>query len=254
MILSRTEEGDAIQVKDIRALETDILRKYYKSNKYETFVRQLNKYDFKRLKPESVGSFSALPGVRDFFKHEFFRRGQRELLAEIKKKKAPAGGNKKFDCRQEVQVLQGKLVSLEEEHLQMLTSIRTIQGAIEEQFQTDPFSPQKRAERAGDLERIENRLRSVENYVFNLLNQRQSTHHSSSQFDLHHGDMRSNLDNTQPGQSALPTLAADNEFEQPTEGEIEAPLYPQQHSGPLIRERTEDSWIRGIDFNDMEED
>lgn len=76
-IISWNKEGTAFVVKNVNEFSEKILPKYFKHNNFSSFVRQLNMYDFHKSKQDSK---------ENEFKHRLFRRGQKHLLAEIKRK------------------------------------------------------------------------------------------------------------------------------------------------------------------------
>ncbi|CAM9853766.1 unnamed protein product, partial [Laminaria digitata] len=70
-------DGTAFEVKDPRRLEQDILPKYFRHSRFQSLVRQLNFYSFKKISKErSVW----------IYKHAFFRRDEPELLHALKRK------------------------------------------------------------------------------------------------------------------------------------------------------------------------
>jgi heat shock transcription factor 1 len=76
-IISWNKEGNAFIVKKINDFSEKILPKYFKHNNFASFVRQLNMYDFHKSRHENN---------ENEFRHKMFKRGQKHLLADIKRK------------------------------------------------------------------------------------------------------------------------------------------------------------------------
>lgn len=72
-----TEDGHGFIVNNIPRFENTVLPKYFKHNKFTSFIRQLNMYDFHKIRHKSH---------QKEFRHVYFCRGKPELLAEIKRK------------------------------------------------------------------------------------------------------------------------------------------------------------------------
>jgi len=72
-IISWTAEGDSFIIKDCSAFSEQVLPKYFRHNNFSSFVRQLNMYDFKKIKTEHNIIFS----------HRLFKKNKRNLLKYI---------------------------------------------------------------------------------------------------------------------------------------------------------------------------
>ena len=71
------QDGTSIIVKDQSHFTKSVLPRYFKHSNFQSFVRQLNMYDFhKVIQDPSNGEF----------KHQFFKRGRDDLLINIKRK------------------------------------------------------------------------------------------------------------------------------------------------------------------------
>jgi len=83
-LISWNEEGSAFLIKNVTEFTEKVLPKYFKHNNFASFVRQLNLYDFHKSRYENNGS--------EFY-HKLFRRSEKHLLSEIKRKMPNDGGS-----------------------------------------------------------------------------------------------------------------------------------------------------------------
>lgn len=76
-IICWSSDGKSFRIKDVKLFEKEVLPLYFKHNKCTSFVRQLNMYDFHKLR---------LKDKSKEFKHAYFQRGKFGLLAHIQRK------------------------------------------------------------------------------------------------------------------------------------------------------------------------
>lgn len=86
-IVRWTDKGDSFVVIDNNEFTKEILPKHFKHSNFASFVRQLNKYDFHKVKQSNEEKQSNEYGEGAWeFKHNDFRRHDREALETIKRK------------------------------------------------------------------------------------------------------------------------------------------------------------------------
>ncbi|RKP26684.1 HSF-type DNA-binding-domain-containing protein [Syncephalis pseudoplumigaleata] len=81
-LISWTATGDAIAVWDKQLFTKCVLKQFTSQNHFASFERQLNMYGFKRLS-DGRARRKTKRWEPDRFRHDFFQRGRRDLLACI---------------------------------------------------------------------------------------------------------------------------------------------------------------------------
>ncbi|SCU80570.1 LANO_0B00562g1_1 [Lachancea nothofagi CBS 11611] len=88
-IVQWTEDGDSFVVLDTNAFTTQILPQHFKHSNFSSFVRQLNKYDFHKIKRTTEEKQNSQYGEHSWeFKHPHFKIHDEEQLDNIKRKSA----------------------------------------------------------------------------------------------------------------------------------------------------------------------
>ncbi|CAL1707980.1 unnamed protein product [Somion occarium] len=82
-VVSWTPRGDAFVVKDMNEFSLTILPRTFKHSNFASFVRQLNKYDFHKIKNSDDDPFGEHSWT---FRHPHFRANRKESLEKIKRK------------------------------------------------------------------------------------------------------------------------------------------------------------------------
>jgi len=80
-----SQDGAAFMVDKTSKFPHEVLPSYFKHNNYSSFVRQLNKYRFHKVKL----SQEAIDDSMSEFQHPFFKQGQLQQLANVKRKGQP---------------------------------------------------------------------------------------------------------------------------------------------------------------------
>jgi len=120
-IIAWNESGTLFLVKNVTDFCDQVLPVYFKHNNYASFVRQLNMYDFHKVRE---GTWD------NAFKHPLFMKGRVDLLKEIKRKTSESHSNiapacllSKGDCDDMLQ----KLYALQRKQHQMELQIQGLE-------------------------------------------------------------------------------------------------------------------------------
>jgi hypothetical protein len=115
-VIAWSSSGKSFTVLDVKRFEAETLPKYFNHGKFSSFVRQLNFYGFQKLRSD--------PDLQKHtehirFSHEFFVRGQPEMLQKIKRTTAQKQSSEEIEdshvecLQQTVEMLQQKIKILE---------------------------------------------------------------------------------------------------------------------------------------------
>mmetsp|Transcript_723 Transcript_723/g.2318 ORF Transcript_723/g.2318 Transcript_723/m.2318 type:complete len:449 (-) Transcript_723:274-1620(-) len=83
-IVAFAEDGSAFEVKNPKRLELEVLPKYFRHSRFQSLVRQLNFYNFKKISKERH---------MWVYHHECFHRDKPALLENLKRKTSQSGGS-----------------------------------------------------------------------------------------------------------------------------------------------------------------
>lgn len=116
------KDGDTFVVVEGEKFTRSILPKHFKHSNMSSFIRQLNKYDFHKVKPSADADGSAPSGNVLEFKHPYFRVDSKDDLDNIRRK-APAPRKPQppedFTTSQHVSVISEQLTATQQQVQQL---------------------------------------------------------------------------------------------------------------------------------------
>ncbi|KAJ6566931.1 hypothetical protein B0H19DRAFT_1138898 [Mycena capillaripes] len=148
-LISWGPEGDFFVVKDVNGFSNSVLPRIYKHSNFASFVRQLNKYDFHKIKTvdaEDSWDEKVYHAQTSAFRHPDFRRDGRNALENIKRKSQRKSSAATVldplpavNGSQEVEIQNNKIIQLESQltaldaaHRNVLTGLRTLEHSNHE--------------------------------------------------------------------------------------------------------------------------
>lgn len=116
------KDGDSFVVVEGEKFTRSILPKHFKHSNMSSFIRQLNKYDFHKVKPSADGESASPNGNVLEFKHPYFRVDSKDDLDNIRRK-APATRKPQvaedFTTSQHVSVVSEQLTATQQQVQQL---------------------------------------------------------------------------------------------------------------------------------------
>jgi hypothetical protein len=121
-IVRWTEDGRSFSVKNVKEFSEKVLPKYFKHSNFSSFVRQLNMYDFHKMRDED-----------NLFQHPLFQRDKQPLLKDITRKSTETGQTgQTYLSMTECSGLMAKLYSLHARQQDLEELIVALQGKYQE--------------------------------------------------------------------------------------------------------------------------
>ncbi|KAF7796979.1 hypothetical protein EIP86_008168 [Pleurotus ostreatoroseus] len=129
-VVSWGPQGDCFVVKDMNEFTKSILPRMFKHSNFASFVRQLNKYDFHKVKNTDDNQFGEHSWT---FRHPDFHADRRDALENIKRKvpaarKNARAGNSPSPQTSTVEALQSQLERMARQQDEMTAHIRNLEN------------------------------------------------------------------------------------------------------------------------------
>jgi len=131
-VVSWNNEGNALVIKNPTEFAQSILPTYFKHNNINSFIRQLNMYDFHKKKT---------PDGEHVYYHELFQRGKKHLLKNIRRKNAENStlnteksrlGLELVKTKQDIATIVNENIVLKKINNEALTTISSLEAKINE--------------------------------------------------------------------------------------------------------------------------
>ncbi|CAD8120933.1 unnamed protein product [Paramecium sonneborni] len=150
------KEGTTFQIQDPAYLTDQILPQYFKHRNYQSFLRQLNMYGFKKLKNKQGKSE---------FQHQQFRKGVKNNLPKIKRRNQE-------DIKQSLETLTKEFQSESylNEHEKMRKQLMQIQSDQQRLLQEIRFQMDRNKKLCRDTLDITDKINQIKNYSISKLN------------------------------------------------------------------------------------
>lgn len=164
-IVSWTDDGKRIAIKDQERLSNEVLSRYFKSSKFETFARNLNYYGFKKIPVSTIrrvnskslsplsnqnqgsdsinpvygstssssSSFSSEKESMIVYENQFFKLGRLDLINKVKRQNG--GSSSSSDDNQATVNLECEIQELKRQIATLHESIRSTEENFEKRIQ-----------------------------------------------------------------------------------------------------------------------
>ncbi|CAD8155769.1 unnamed protein product [Paramecium pentaurelia] len=150
------KEGTTFQIQDPASLTDQILPQYFKHRNFQSFLRQLNMYGFKKLKNNQG---------KNEFQHSFFRKGVKNNLLKIKRRNQE-------DIKQSMETLTKEFQSESylNEHDKMRKQLIQIQTDQQRILNEIRFQMDRNRKLYKETQDITDKINQIKNYSLTKLN------------------------------------------------------------------------------------
>jgi HSF-type DNA-binding len=129
----RADNGTTFVVKDTDRFASNVIPEYFKHSNFSSFVRQLNFYGFRKIKSDPLRIKDAEVSEESRywkFRHDKFKQGREDLLAEIKKSN-----------HSEVETLKIEIKHLKDQLTDMQSDMDSLKGLVAEVLRNQTQEP-----------------------------------------------------------------------------------------------------------------
>jgi HSF-type DNA-binding len=123
-IVSWSDDGASFVIKNSLEFSEQVLPAYFKHQKFSSFIRQLNMYDFHKLRGEASDHI---------YKHSFFMAGRPDLLKEIRRKTSDNSLSvveKNLPSRLEIPSVMRKMVQIHKKNNDCRSQINVLENKV----------------------------------------------------------------------------------------------------------------------------
>ncbi|KAK8803824.1 hypothetical protein WA158_001518 [Blastocystis sp. Blastoise] len=134
-VISWCSNGDSFIISDPTIFSSTTMGKYFKTSKFNSFVRQLNFYGFRKVSRDGPSDDKSISSKSWEFKHPNFIRGRRDLLAKIHRKQV---GENDPEVEAKFESLQNEISSLKRTVNELLVWKTTVESTLNMYSFNDP--------------------------------------------------------------------------------------------------------------------
>lgn len=141
-IASWDDNGHTFVVKDTKAFASEIMPNYMQTKQFDSFIRNLNFYDFHKIQPPPIPKSDRDPGAAKHvkYRHPNFQRGKMDLVREIKRstrkvRNAAAQQEKEVEqLKSQVKKLEGTIEEMLDSFFRMEEKVARLESLVQPQL------------------------------------------------------------------------------------------------------------------------